>query len=325
MTTITVTARDPNIRKFGVAQIWQANSRSEQQRFRENDGSTITFRLAPGVYEVRLQVLDKKFILGTQRFERGTTFRYSDFDLPSPEFFSDGEFIEVPGGAFTRGSEEFKNTSPAHEISVSAFRIRSIPVTACEYASYLAAGKYAQADDVEICSGQEALKPAVYVNWESAKKFCNWLSSFRKQSFRLPTEAEYERAMRIARTASKYPWGDGEYDPEKPRVPLANYGEYWRGGTRPDRTPVRFFPATRGIYDIAGNVWEWTSDWYDPEFYSKPEAKLQDSRGPTESALHEVVVRGGSFEDPIYKLACAFRGGIDPAIGYYNVGFRVVK
>lgn len=250
MAAIEVTANDRTIRTFGAVQVWQANSRIEQHRFRDKDGSTIALRVAPGVYEIRLQVLDKKFVLGHQRFDRGATLRYSDADLPSPEFFSDKEFIEVAAGAFTRGSTEFKNASPPHEISLSAFRIPSIPVTACEYASYLAAGKYAQVDDVEACSGQEALKPAVYVGWDDAKRFCTWLSDFKKQSFRLPTEAEYERAMRIARLGSKYPWGDSEYDPEKPRVPLANYREYWRGGARPDRTPVRLFPSTRGCSTI---------------------------------------------------------------------------
>jgi len=136
----------------------------------------------------------------------------------------------------------------------------------------------------------------------------------RSSHFACPPRAEYERAMRIAMPRSRYPWGDSEYDQEKPRAPLANYLKYWRGGERPDRTPVRFFPATRGLYDISGNFWEWTSDWYDPQFYSTPAAKLRDSRGPTESPRHQVVVGGGSFENTIVELPCVFRGGIDPMI-----------
>jgi formylglycine-generating enzyme len=153
-------------------------------------------------------------------------------------------------------------------------------VTECEYESYLATGKDALVDDVAVCSGQDALKPANYLTWDDAKRFCTWLSDLKKASFRLPTEAEYERAMRIAGPGSKYPWGNSEYEPDKPLEPIANYRKYWRGSAKPDRTLVRSFPAIRGLYDISGNVWEWTSDWFDPQFYSKTEAKLRDSRGP---------------------------------------------
>jgi len=104
-----------------------------------------------------------------------------------------------------------------------------------------------------------------------------------------------------------------------------DYREYWRGYCEPDRTPVSVLSGHSGALRYSGNVWEWTSDWYDPGSISKRRRKLQDSRGPTASALHEVVVRGGSFEDPIYNSLCAFPGGADPAIGFYNVGFRVVK
>jgi formylglycine-generating enzyme required for sulfatase activity len=329
MATISVTAADPIVREFGIVQVWQAGSPIQQRRLRDAEGPTLTIRVAAGVYEIRLQVLDKKFVLDEQRFDRGAAFRYSDEKLPPPEFFSDREFVAVAAGVFTQGSSEFKVSSPAHEVSLSAFRIRSTPVTSCEYASYLAAGRYlqagSQADDAKVCSGLDARKPAVWVAWEDAKKFCTWLSAFKRQSFRLPTEAEYERAMRIAHERTRYPWGDSEYDPEKPRAPLANYREYWVGGAKPDLSPVKTFPEVGGLYDISGNVWEWTSDWYDARFYSKGEAKLPDTRGPAKGDLHEVVVRGGSCQDPIERLSCAFRGGVDPAIGYYNVGFRVVK
>jgi formylglycine-generating enzyme required for sulfatase activity len=123
----------------------------------------------------------------------------------------------------------------------------------------------------------------------------------------------------------KYPWGGDEFDREKPGVPLANYSTAWPNGRTSERTLVRAFPAVGGLYDIAGNVWEWTSDWYDPGYYASMEARLDNPVGPGASNLRQVVVRGGSFADPLYKLSCAFRGGVDPGIGYYNVGFRVVR
>ncbi|SPE39779.1 hypothetical protein SBA3_3400032 [Candidatus Sulfopaludibacter sp. SbA3] len=252
MATIEVTARDRSIRQFGVVQVWQSNSLIEQHRFPKKDASFIVIRIAPGSYKVRLIVLDKTFLLGDYRVDRRAKRQYSDDGIPTPEFFSDKEFVEIAAGTFLQGSSEFKNASPPHEISLSAFRIRSIPVTACEYASYAAAQRYAETNDVEVCSSDNALKPANYVTWEEAKGFCTWLSDFKGQSYRLPTEAEYERAMRIARPMSKYPWGNSEFDPEKPLEPLANYREF-RRGTKPDRTRIRQFPSTGGLYGSGSN------------------------------------------------------------------------
>jgi len=332
--TIKVTSNNPIIREFGVVQVSQAGSRIRQRRLRdERRGSTLTINVPAGEYEICLRVLDKILLNEERGLDKGTTLQYSDADLPPPlpEFFPDQDFVEIPGGVFTQGSAGFAQSSPPHEISLSTFRIRSIPVTACEYSSYyLSTGRYFQvgyqADDVTVCSGKdEHSKPAAWLTWDDANSFCRWLSNFKGQSFRLPTEAEYERAMRIAHPKSKYPWGDSEYDPEMPRVLLANYVEFWRGRATPDRTPVRGFPAVNGLFDIAGDVWEWTSDWYDPRFYSTKEAKLANSHGPTMSPLHHRVVRGGSCQDPIEDLSCAWRGHVDPNDERHNVGFRVVK
>jgi formylglycine-generating enzyme required for sulfatase activity len=329
--TIKVASNNPTIREFGIVQIRQAEGPTRRRRLREGKGSVLAVTVPAGEYDIRLWVLGEIVLDEERGIEKGTTLRYSDADLRHPpELFPDQDFVEIPAGVFTQGSTDFPQSSPPHEVSLSAFRIRSVPVTACEYASYLAAEGYFQAgdlaDDVKLCSVQaDGTKPAAGLTWYDANRFCQWLSVKKHRSFRLPTEAEYERAMRVAHPRSKYPWGDSEYDPEKGPVPQANYREYWlRLGLRSDRTPFDTFPPIQGLYDISGNVWEWTSDWYDPKFYGSKTATSRDSQGPAESPLHQRVVRGGSCQDPIEKLSCAYRGGLDPTYRNYNIGFRVV-
>jgi formylglycine-generating enzyme required for sulfatase activity len=326
LASIEIVARNPWIGRLGVVQVLRADSTVvEQDRFQDATNSIILIRVPAGAYEIRVRLLTIAFLLARRHFDRGSSSRFSDTGLVVPELFADDEFVRIPAGQFTRGDPQFKVASPPHELFLSEFRIRSIPVTFCEYSAYLASERYAQSDDIGVCSGKDATKPAVYINWDEAKRFCAWVSKLKGQSYRLPTEAEYERAMRISGANQQYPWGNTEFDPEKPHIPLANYLEYWRGRTTPEGTQVRAFPSVHGLYDIAGDVWEWTSDWYDPQFYKRDESRVPDCRGPRASTLNQVVVRGGSFGDPLQKLSCAFRGGVDPAVGYYNVGFRLVK
>jgi formylglycine-generating enzyme required for sulfatase activity len=325
LATIDVKATQQAIADFGVLQVLRNGTVLEQYRFRDGDRATLNLHLNPGSYDIRIRVLASQYSVVRKQLDRASHSRYTDADVATVAFFSDDEFVQIPGGHFRRGSNQFPNASPPHELSLRTFNIRSIPVTSCEYATYRAAQKNADADEAAICWGADATKPAVYMTWAEAQDFCRWLSSWKHRKYRLPTEAEYERAMRISGDDQQYPWGDHEFDPEKIGVPLANYSSAWPKGSPPQRTPVRDFPATGGLYDIAGNIWEWTNDWYEPRYYTSAEARQDDSVGPRRSAQHQVVVRGGSSVDPLYKLSCAFRGGVDPGIGYYNVGFRVVR
>src|ERR1035438_1955366 len=226
--TIKVASNNPTIREFGIVQIRQAEGPTRRRRLREGKGSVLAVTVPAGEYDIRLWVLGEIVLDEERGIEKGTTLRYSDADLRHPpELFPDQDFVEIPAGVFTQGSTDFPQSSPPHEVSLSAFRIRSVPVTACEYASYLAAEGYFQAgdlaDDVKLCSVQaDGTKPAAGLTWYDANRFCQWLSVKKHRSFRLPTEAEYERAMRVAHPRSKYPWGDSEYDPDRGPVPQAN-------------------------------------------------------------------------------------------------------
>ncbi len=189
--------------------------------------------------------------------------------------------------------------------------------------------------------------PAIYVSWNDAVAFCEWLSQKEGKNYRLPTEAEWEYACR-AGSNSRYHGGN---DPED-LVRFANVADQDRknvfgdGSTiatfdaegkktdgnvpfpfisHPDGFPWtapvgKFQPNDFGLYDMHGNVWEWCADWYDVKYYeNSPE---NDPQGP--AAGSSCVLRGGGFGNAPVHLRCALRGGDDPTHRTYSFGFRVV-
>jgi len=158
--------------------------------------------------------------------------------------------------------------------------------------------------------------PVTLVRYEDAAAYCTWLSSVTGRSFRLPTEAEWEKAARGGMESKQYPWGD-RLDPARANY-LQEPGQKRSHGT----SPCRQFPANGyGLFDMAGNVWEWVQDWYDPGYYSSsPE---QNPAGPAGGTLR--IVRGGGWlvSDP-RLLSCSHRHRVPPDTYSYSIGFRVV-
>lgn len=155
--------------------------------------------------------------------------------------------------------------------------------------------------------------PVVQVSWHDAVSFCKWLSDRTGVAFRLPTEAEWEKAARGS-DGRIYPWGN------RPPTPShANYNDMV-GGT----TPVGSYPAgvsPYGAYDMIGNVWEWCYDWYDAAYFKS--SPPRDPTGPVEGELR--VYKGGAYGvDRPWGLRCADRYGFYPYGRYTGVGFRVV-
>ena len=159
--------------------------------------------------------------------------------------------------------------------------------------------------------------PVVNVSWDEAAAYCKWLSDKTGKSYRLPTEAEWEKAAR-GTDGRIYPWGN-DWDPAK-----LNSAE---GGAR-DTTPVgQYSPAGDSPYgcaDVAGNVWEWCADWFDEKDYQRRAASrttVKDPTGPEKGARR--VLRGGSFDLDRRFVRAAVRYLLpDYWVDFY--GFRVL-
>jgi len=195
----------------------------------------------------------------------------------------------VPGGTFLMGAAEddalaSKDEQPQHEVTLSAFWMDETEVTTDQYKLCVAAE--ACTEPITRDQYDDANKgnyPMVLISWEQAAGYCAWVASVTGWDVRLPTEAEWEKAASWdPMTASKrrYPWGD-EYD--RARIHIGN---------RP--VAVGSYPnnaSAYGILDLAGNVFEWTGDWYDKDYYSVTDLPA-DPPGP-ESGTYRVM-RGGA-------------------------------
>jgi formylglycine-generating enzyme required for sulfatase activity len=173
--------------------------------------------------------------------------------------------------------------------------------------------------------------PVVNVTWNDAMAFCRWLGQKERQTYRLPTEAEWEYACR-AGTTSRYHCGDlpeslakaaNIYDASSRKV-FPEWGRYALKSDDgyPFTAPVGSFrPNAFGLYDMHGNVWEWCSDWYDEHYYAR--SPIDDPQGPPSGRLR--VRRGGGWHGwPLY-VRSAFRNFNTPQSRYLNLGLRVVR
>jgi formylglycine-generating enzyme required for sulfatase activity len=157
--------------------------------------------------------------------------------------------------------------------------------------------------------------PVVLVRYEDAVAYCRWLSASLGRVFRLPTEAEWEKAARGGADGHHYPWGD-DIDPSRCNF-LIDPSAKREGGTCPTGT---YSPNAYGLYDVCGNVWEWVSDWYSAAYDSQTES--HDPTGPASGAMR--IVRGGSWVNhDVSLLRCAHRHSVPPDTYAYSIGFRV--
>ncbi len=174
--------------------------------------------------------------------------------------------------------------------------------------------------------------PVVHLSYEDANAYAKWAGK------RLPTEAEWEWASRGGLENNIYPWGNESVNEGEPKA------NFWQGlfpyqNDMKDKhfgtAPVKSFPANNyGLYDMAGNVWEWCSDWFDEEYYKDQNAGLANTPGPKESRVttnpyqQEKIVRGGSYlcnDQYCSGYRNARRMGTTTDTGLNHLGFRCVK
>lgn len=226
----------------------------------------------------------------------------------------------VPSGEFVMGSDSYEaapNEQPLTRVTLSRFYLSKHPITNAQYEQFDPAHARRRAP------GTSGRHPVVYVSSLDAVKFCQWLSTREHKKYRLPTEAEWEYAAR-GTDARRYPWGN--YDR---RGDVANFADKNTVFAWSDReiddgyaetSPVGAFPrgaSPFGMEDMAGNVWEWCVDYYEP-YRGVPRV---NPRGP--SCGPKRVYRGGSWKSRFSSLRATARGANIPSYSCNDLGFRV--
>jgi len=260
----------------------------------------------------------------TQTSEAVPTSEIPVTETAQPLIGNDGmSLIFISAGDFVMGSKSGDaQERPVHTIYLNAYLIDQTEVTNGMYAACVNSGfcdpprlntsLTRNTGDAYYGNPEFDNYPVVYVTWDNAKAYCRWADR------RLPTEAEWEKAASWDDVQKKkyiYPWGNSL------DCSLANYM-----GTsddcKKDTTPVSNYlngASPYGVLDMAGNVWEWVADRYDPEYYGQPVSS--NPKGPASGDY--IVVRGGSFlVGGLNGIRSTYRGTQTPDFASHNLGFR---
>jgi sulfatase modifying factor 1 len=234
-------------------------------------------------------------------------------DSAPPAGFAAPRMVRIPEGWFLMGSEIGQdNERPVHRVWVNEFDVAVCQVTHAEYEQFIAARhrrKPLHWDDPRFSNPDQ---PVVAPSWFDAVAYCEWLGQITGRRYRLPAEAEWERAARGGLEQKLYPWGDD------PPESLANYATRWKSG------PERVGMAERnayGLFDIGANIHEWCSDWFCADYYVV--AAERNPQGPPRGSRR--ASRGGSWRHHTKVSRCAARSSIPPEFQYADYGFRVAR
>lgn len=268
--------------------------------------------------------------------------------IPGGTFWMGSEQAEVERLVKETGQDWYKRELPRHQVDLSPFAIARYPTTNAMFQHFVEAGGYqderwwAEAKVAKVWRADGTVKdrwssqprttpaywddvrlngpnqPVVGVTWYEAAAYCRWLTAALDDghTYRLPTEAEWERAARGPH-GWRYPWGDEWIEGR------ANSKELGLERT----TPAGIFPdgaSGEGVLDLGGNVWEWCSDWYGEKTYVERAKRMErDPQGPPRGGYK--VLRGGSWYNDRTTVRCAYRGWDVPGRRGVSPGFRVAR
>ena len=239
------------------------------------------------------------------------------------------EWVRIPSGSFTMGTDDWADTKPVHQVTVKSFQLAKTLVTFKQYKACVAAGACTAAHVADgTCwfykgsqlpqgrlpdSFQGDDQPVVCVDWEQAKAFSAWAGG------RLPTEAELEYAARSAGKDWMYPWGKEDATCERAVMNDGGYG-CGKNATWPVCSKIKG-NTEQGLCDMAGNAWEWTQDWYHDSYNGAPnDGSAWES--PTGSYR---VNRGGSWLFDGGLVRSAIRGGYEPGDRVGDLSLRPAR
>jgi formylglycine-generating enzyme len=219
--------------------------------------------------------------------------------------------INIPGGWFFMGSDAGQEVeAPVHRVWVDAFALATTQVTVAQYAQFLKATGEAPPPCWNDPNFSRPQQPVAAVSWFDAVAYCEWLSGLTGLPYRLPTEAEWERAARGGVEGKLFPWGD---DPPTSRP---DYLARWKTGPEPVEGSE---PNGYGLFEMCENMHEWCSDWFAPAYYAA--SPDHNPQGPETGARK--ASRGGSWRHQIKISRCSARSSIPPEFRYADYGFRV--
>jgi len=225
------------------------------------------------------------------------------------------DMVDIPAGHYIMGTEpsvSFQNGFPPHPVNVGAFRLARYDATFDQYDAFARATNRDLPTDEGWGRGE---RPVIHVSWRDAHAFIEWLNAGTNRHFRLPSEAEWEYAARGG-TSTLYWWGD-QPDPNKANTATNAGADHYRY-----TSPVGVFPANPfGLYDVSGNVWQFTEDCRHGSYEGAP----VDGSAWLEGVCDSRVVRGGSYASIRRGMMIAAHAAAGETFDSTELGFRLAE
>ena len=244
----------------------------------------------------------------------------SEYDCPNqvpPESnmtarIKSSSMIHIPAGPFWMGSDDHgKQERPRHRVFTDAYEIAAATVRRWEYALFLEQTGHEEPRGWHDPAFADPNQPVVGVNWFDATAYCAWLSRSGGLEYRLPTEAEWEKACKGGDDTAIYAWG------EQAPGDIAYYQGEW---TAP-RPAGQRGPNGYGLYNMGDNVHEWCRDWYGADYY-----RISDRPNPEGPPTGKRrVSRGGSWRHAVKASRAAHRSSLPPDFRYTDYGIRIAR